>query len=64
MVSGSGKIARSNADFSVWCWGWDGAGDIDGPDVDPIWEKQPDRSYSKEAVEVKHFRNLPGYPAA
>lgn len=24
----------------VWCWGWDGAGDLDGPDVDPIWEEQ------------------------
>jgi hypothetical protein len=22
----------------VWCWGWDGAGDLDGPDVEPIWE--------------------------
>lgn len=21
----------------VWCWGWDGAGDLDGPDVEPIW---------------------------
>lgn len=21
----------------VWCWGWDGAGDLDGPDVDPVW---------------------------
>lgn len=24
--------------FAVWCWGWDGAGDLDGPDVEPIWE--------------------------
>lgn len=22
----------------VWCWGWDGAGDIEGPDVEPVWE--------------------------
>ena len=21
----------------VWCWGWDGAGDLEGPDADPIW---------------------------
>lgn len=27
----------------VWCWGWDGAGDIEGPDVEPVWEpvKEP-----------------------
>ncbi|WVQ70541.1 hypothetical protein IAR50_000060 [Cryptococcus sp. DSM 104548] len=47
----------------VWCWGWDGAGDLDGPDVDPIWEQMQPRSYSQEAIEVKHFRNLPNYPA-
>lgn len=45
----------------VWCWGWDGAGDLDGPDVDPIWERQAGRSSTPEAVEVKHNRNLPGY---
>lgn len=27
-----------NSAFAVWCWGWDGAGDLDGPDVEPIWE--------------------------
>ncbi|WRT70744.1 uncharacterized protein IL334_007743 [Kwoniella shivajii] len=45
----------------VWCWGWDGAGDLDGPDVDPIWEHMQPRSYSQEAIDVKHFRNLPGW---
>ncbi|KAF9025053.1 capsular associated protein [Hymenopellis radicata] len=29
---------------NVWCWGWDGAGDLEGPDVDPIWEPMPNRS--------------------
>jgi len=43
-------------DRTVWCWGWDGAGDIDGPDVDPIWERMPDRSLGPEAVRVKHHR--------
>lgn len=47
---------------SVWCWGWDGAGDLDGPDVDPIWEKMPFKSYQQEAIEVKHDRSLPNYP--
>lgn len=28
---------RGEADMKVWCWGWDGAGDLDGPDVDPVW---------------------------
>lgn len=23
---------------AVWCWGWDGAGDLEGPDVEPVWE--------------------------
>lgn len=43
-------------DRSVWCWGWDGAGDIDGPDVDPIWEVMPDHAQSADAVRVKHRR--------
>ncbi|GFZ48035.1 hypothetical protein JCM24511_05783 [Saitozyma sp. JCM 24511] len=44
----------------VWCWGWDGAGDLDGPDVDPIWEKMPARCYSEETIQVKHYRNMVG----
>ena len=28
----------------VWCWGWDGAGDLEGPDVDLIWERMPNKS--------------------
>ncbi|TRM67232.1 glycosyltransferase family 69 protein [Schizophyllum amplum] len=40
----------------VWCWGWDGAGDLDGPDVDPIWERMDNRSIQTSAVEVRHDR--------
>ncbi|KAI4519792.1 glycosyltransferase family 69 protein [Schizophyllum commune] len=40
----------------VWCWGWDGAGDLDGPDVDPIWERMDNRSIQPSAVEVRHDR--------
>ena len=43
---------------TVWCWGWDGAGDLDGPDVDPIWEKMPNRSTTTESVKVRHRRDL------
>ena len=50
-------VAR-RADGIVWCWGWDGAGDLDGPDVDPIWEHMQDMSYSKATIEVKHDRSL------
>jgi hypothetical protein len=42
----------------VWCWGWDGAGDLDGPDVDPIWEKMPDKSTKADAVVVRHDRSF------
>ena len=45
----------------VWCWGWDGAGDLDGPDVDPIWEEMPEKSKSPHAVEVKHDRRFKGH---
>lgn len=52
-------VVGDRADSAVWCWGWDGAGDLDGPDVDPIWEKMSDRSTSEETIQVKHYRNLP-----
>ncbi|KAF8330785.1 cryptococcal mannosyltransferase 1-domain-containing protein [Cantharellus anzutake] len=42
----------------VWCWGWDGAGDLDGPDVEPIWENMSERSLTQEAVSIKHDRGL------
>jgi alpha-1,3-mannosyltransferase len=42
----------------VWCWGWDGAGDLDGPDVDPVWEEVPEKSKSPYNVEVKHDRSF------
>ncbi|KAM0753122.1 family 69 glycosyltransferase [Meredithblackwellia eburnea MCA 4105] len=34
----SEEIAWRKAPPYVWCWGWDGAGDLEGPDVEPIWE--------------------------
>ncbi|KAJ7178075.1 capsular associated protein [Mycena filopes] len=37
----------------VWCWGWDGAGDLEGPDVDPIWERMSNKSTRPDAVLVK-----------
>ncbi|KAJ7628361.1 capsular associated protein [Roridomyces roridus] len=43
----------------VWCWGWDGAGDLEGPDVDPIWERMSNQSTNLDAVVVKHDRSLP-----
>jgi hypothetical protein len=46
--------------ITVWCWGWDGAGDLDGPDVDPIWEPMPKKSYSEDSIKVKHHRDIPG----
>ncbi|KAF9531154.1 CAP59-like protein [Crepidotus variabilis] len=45
----------------VWCWGWDGAGDLEGPDVDPIWEKMPNKSTRADAVRVRHDRGLGVY---
>lgn len=42
----------------VWCWGWDGAGDLDGPDVDPIWERRPNRTTVPDVVKVRHPRDL------
>ncbi|KAG8753371.1 capsular associated protein [Serendipita sp. 396] len=42
----------------VWCWGWDGAGELDGPDVEPIWEGMEDRTTLKSAVKVRHDRSM------
>lgn len=42
----------------VWCWGWDGAGDLDGPDVDPVWEEVPEKAKAARAVEVQHDRSF------
>ncbi|KIO24406.1 glycosyltransferase family 69 protein [Tulasnella calospora MUT 4182] len=42
----------------VWCWGWDGAGDLDGPDVDPIWEKMSNKSTVPDAIVVRHDRSF------
>ncbi|EPS96361.1 hypothetical protein FOMPIDRAFT_141386 [Fomitopsis schrenkii] len=47
----------------VWCWGWDGAGDLDGPDVDPIWERMPNKSTNPDVVRIRHDRSMNlGYP--
>ncbi|KWU47204.1 hypothetical protein RHOSPDRAFT_14547 [Rhodotorula sp. JG-1b] len=40
----------------VWCWGWDGAGDLDGPDVEPIWELMP--NISVDPLTVRHDRSF------
>lgn len=42
----------------VWCWGWDGAGDLEGPDVDPIWERMSNKSMRHDAVSVRHDRSM------
>jgi alpha-1,3-mannosyltransferase len=42
----------------VWCWGWDGAGDLDGPDVDPIWEPRSNLSTTAHSVRVRHDRSM------
>lgn len=43
----------------VWCWGWDGAGDLEGPDVEPIWEAMANKSRISDAVLVRHDRSIP-----
>lgn len=53
-----GTMNVDHSFFSVWCWGWDGAGDLDGPDVDPIWEKMPNRTFSSDAIKIQHRRDL------
>ncbi|KAH8928149.1 glycosyltransferase family 69 protein [Atractiella rhizophila] len=40
----------------VWCWGWDGAGDIEGPDVEPIWEPFPNATM--DPLAVRHERSF------
>jgi hypothetical protein len=54
------KIIELNFRFFllVWCWGWDGAGELDGPDVDPIWERVSNKSMEHSAVLVQHDRSL------
>ncbi|KAH9911396.1 uncharacterized protein B0H18DRAFT_962257 [Fomitopsis serialis] len=51
---------RASSSSRMWCWGWDGAGDLDGRDVDPM----PSKSMGPEAVAIRHAdrsMNLP-YP--
>ena len=40
----------------VWCWGWDGAGDLEGPDVEPIWEALPNMTF--DPTIVRHDRSF------
>lgn len=40
----------------VWCWGWDGAGDIEGPDVEPVWE--PLKNSTMDPRLVRHDRGF------
>lgn len=40
----------------VWCWGWDGAGDLEGPDVEPIWEALANTTF--DPTIVRHDRSF------
>lgn len=40
----------------VWCWGWDGAGDIEGPDVEPVWEAL--KNSSGDPRVIRHDRGF------
>ncbi|BGO99776.1 hypothetical protein JCM10021v2_003453 [Rhodotorula toruloides] len=39
-----------------WCWGWDGAGDLEGPDVEPVWEQMPNQTI--DPIVVRHDRSF------
>jgi alpha-1,3-mannosyltransferase len=43
---------------TVWCWGWDKPGAIQGPDVEPVWEKMSNRSTHPDAIVVRHHRGF------
>lgn len=40
----------------MWCWGWDGAGDLEGPDVEPIWEALANTTF--DPTIVRHDRSF------
>ncbi|BGO91524.1 hypothetical protein NBRC10512v2_003795 [Rhodotorula toruloides] len=40
----------------VWCWGWDDAGDLEGPDVEPVWEQTPNQTI--DPIVVRHDRSF------
>ncbi|KAI8456717.1 family 69 glycosyltransferase [Phakopsora pachyrhizi] len=40
----------------VWCWGWDGAGDLEGPDVEPVWE--PTKNLTFDPRLIRHDRSF------
>lgn len=42
----------------MWCCEWDGAGDFEGPDVDPIWQYMSTKSVRMDMLTVKHDRFL------
>jgi len=42
----------------VWCWGWDGAGDLKGLDVDPIWEHMGNKSIKPEYVLIRQYQHI------
>ncbi|KAF5371766.1 hypothetical protein D9758_003584 [Tetrapyrgos nigripes] len=54
------RIEFGEGPSHVWCWGWDGAGDLEGPDVDPIWEPVPNRTteWGVRGVAVRHERGF------
>ncbi|WAR58832.1 hypothetical protein PtB15_10B171 [Puccinia triticina] len=52
----SEELAMKPEPAFVWCWGWDGAGDLDGPDVDPIWE--PTKNLTFDPRVIRHDRGF------
>ncbi|KAG7093756.1 hypothetical protein E1B28_007405 [Marasmius oreades] len=58
MEEESTPIEFTSGPSHVWCWGWDGAGDLEGPDVDPIWEEMSNKTRLPSAIKVRHDRGF------
>ena len=56
LVSSSADAKLTENLIAVWCWGWDGAGDLEGPDVEPIWESFPNMTF--DPIAVRHDRSF------
>lgn len=46
------------AHLMQWCWGWDGAGEISGPDVEAVWEPVPAAARSPDSIKIRHDRSF------
>lgn len=42
--------------LAVWCWGWEGAADLEEPDVEPIWDRV--LTPYADPVKVRHDRSF------